>query len=507
MTNKFSTKKFGVNENQETENKPFERDNSDNKVFPEIQVKDISTIITEDCVGMLDSDTPIYQICSNLENKFIKVTHKKDDSITAVLDGIREFKGLGKKISPQSWLGARNVERELENLPHLKVEDFNIEAGQELKMDKDKAIETAKIQIYGKLKNIKNQFNIPKITMVLGEGDNFRHKLKLCRPYKGNRSETLRPLILKEIRQWCLDELGAIITTERADGEMVEADDVVEIYGSIGYQHYRKTGKFNYVVLASDKDARGNPKLLIDPDTHKGKDNPLKGKFKYPQAMLIEATDRTCGDLEIITSKSGNSVKGYGLKWLMYQAVLGSDPADNYDAIGHLDRKLDFGDLSAYKVLKPCKTAQECIQACVDVFTELLPYGVQYTTHDGIDMDVPTIEYMNTYFLCAYMNRSRSDTMDFFKLCKAFNVDTSKVIDNNKLTPPEPTFDKDNAEKGVAILKEMCEDVVSEIGTYKSLKKPELVDKLSVVLDRMNHMKEQFDDFYVMVQKPKDKGE
>jgi len=221
------------------------------------------------------------------------------------------------------------------------------------------------------------------------------------------------------------------MTEARSDGEMIECDDYCEILGSIGYQAYRKTKVFSHLVISSDKDSLGNPKLLINPDTHSGKDNPLKGQYKFPQAMLIEATDRDIGDLELIAKTSGSDVKGFGIKWLIYQAILGQDGADNYNALSHLDKGLSFGDQSAYKALKPCKTAKEVIQAGVDVFAELLPNGVQYTTHDGCELDVDCMTYMNTYFKVAYMLRSFDDKMDLYKLCDVFKVDTSKVTGNN----------------------------------------------------------------------------
>ncbi len=56
------------------EEKPFTRDDSDNKYFPEIQVKDIRSIITEDCYGALDADTTVWKACANQEIKSIKAT-------------------------------------------------------------------------------------------------------------------------------------------------------------------------------------------------------------------------------------------------------------------------------------------------------------------------------------------------------------------------------------------------------------------------------------------------
>ena len=482
----------------------FVIDDSDNKLFKEIQVKDITDLVHKDTVGIKDSDTMIWKACANMENKFIRIKHKTE-GFTEELDGVAMFKGLGKKVSEDSWLGQKNIDRELAGLAPIAVEDFEIEECQKLKYSREKAIEMAKIQIHRKLKQERLQYRIPKIQMVIGEGDNFRHKLHLCRPYKGNRKVILKPLILKEIREWVLKDMGAIMAQPREDGEMVEADDVVEYYGWSGYQSYRRTRKFDYLVIASDKDAKGNPKLLVDPDTYTGKDNPLRGKFKFPQAMLIESSDVSCGDLEKSITKSGSEVKGYGFKWIMYQAFLGKDGADNYDALSHLGKKLDFGDESAYKVLKPLNTAKECLQACVDTFYQLLPYGVQYTTHDGRELDVTTADYMDTYFKVAYMLRSSKDTMDFYKLCDNFMTDISKINYNNRLTPPKKVLRcNTELEDGVKYIKDELDNIItSELKSFKSLKKGELVEKLEWIKDNLLSATSMFDNLYEMKQEEK----
>lgn len=446
MTNKFMSRKYSASKVESDtppiteKEKTYKRDESDNKLFKSIQVKDITPYITEDCVGVWDFDTPVWKACANMETKSIRVKHKTEDVI-ADMQNVTAFRGRGNKISENSWLGMKNLDRSLEGLEPWKVEDFDIEEVQTLKYDSyEKTLEQAKVQIYLKLKQVRQQYRLPRIKVVLGEGDNFRHELDQVRLYKGERKKVARPLILKDIRKWVMEELDSEMAGKRFDGKNTEADDVVEFYGSKGYINYRQTGKFNYVCVLTDKDGNNNPKMLINPDTHTGEHNPLKGKFKFPQAMLIEATDKSCGDVEMVTKADGADFKFYGFKGLLWQAFLSGDSADNYNMLSHLPYKLNFGDKSAYAVLKPCKTAQEALQKTIDTVAEILPYGVQYTTHDGRELDVDTMTYMNTYFLTAYMMRSYNDRMDFYKLCEAMKVDTSKIVDNNLLTPPKRVF-------------------------------------------------------------------
>lgn len=469
----------------------FKRDDCDNKLFPEIQVKDITSLITEGCVGHYDFDTPVWKVCSNMENKYIIVKHIKE-GWEEEFKNISTFRGLGSGIKPKSWLGLKNMDRELEGKEPWKLEDFEISNHARLKMDKDKAIEQAKVQVYMKLKSVRQQFRVPNIKVHIGSGDCFRHDLELVRPYKGNRDNSNRPLILKDVRDWVEKELDCEVARQG-----FETDDRVEHMGWLGYLNYLKTGKFNHIVLASDKDAKNNPKLLIDPDTYTGENNPLKGKYKFPQAMLIKDSQKDVGNIGIIQKESSVDYKFYGFKGLLWQAFLSGDGADNYNCLTHLKQNLNFGDESAYKLLKNCKNAKEALQTTLDKFAELLPYGVQYTSHKEKELDVDTLTYMNTYFKVAYMTRSYEDSMDFYKLCETMKVDTSKVVNNNLLTPPQKVYigNEDNIIQTEGIIQTILNDKFKGI---KSLKKDDIserIDEIKVLLESIS-----FESHYEMQQ-------
>lgn len=472
----------------------FKRDTSDNKLFPNIQVKDITPLITDDCIAHYDFDTPIWKASANLENKFITVTHKKE-GWSEDFKNISTFRGMGKGIKPQSWLGMKNTERELEGKEPWALEDFEIENKAQLKFDYDKSLEQAKMQIYIKLKNVRQQFNIPRIRVHIGSGECFRHHLDLVRPYKGNRDESSKPILLKDLRSWVEKELDCEVAAEG-----FETDDRVEHYGWDGYRHYLKTGKFNHIVIASDKDAKNNPKLLVDPDTYVGENNPLRGKYKFPQAMLILDSNKDCGDIGIVKKANSVDYKFYGFKGLLWQAFCSGDGADNYNCLTHLKQDLNFGDESAFKLLKPSKTAKEALQSVIDKFAELLPYGVQYTNHKGEELDVTTMEYMDTYFRVAYMTRSYEDEMDFYKLCVLMGVDTSKIEDNNKLTPPVKTYKGD--EDHIKEVMELINTVLTQdLKGIKTLKKAEINERIDTIKEKLESI--NFESHYHMIQKEK----
>lgn len=472
--------------------KPFVKDNSDNKVFKDYQIDDITPLITDDCIGIMDSDTMVYEACSNQERRFITITHK-EEGWSEELAGVEVFRGKGKGIKPDSWLGRKNLERDVEGLEPYTLEDFEVEAGHVLKVSEDKAIKDIKIQIFTKLKTIRLQYNIPRIKVVLGEGRCFRNDLPLCREYKGKRKETLRPILLSKIRKWVI-ESGEIDSELAPKG--IEADDLVENYSNIGYTNYRHTGKFNYILIASDKDAMNNPKILVNPDTHSGEKNPLRGKFKFPKAMLIEATDRSYGDIEIIQKEKSTDFKFIGFKGLLWQAFLSGDSADNYNCLSHLQQGLNFGDESAYRLLKPCTSAKESLQEVINKFAELLPYGVQYTDFNGVEHDVDTITYMNSYFLTAYMQKKPNDDMDFFKLCKLFKVDTSSIENNNVWSAPVEQFNIEVSETLINDIKVQLSSVLNQTLTgYSAEKKDLLKGRLDESKDLVKNLLQYIEDY------------
>ena len=464
---------------QVKDEKPFKRDEGDNPIFKEWQVNNLKDIITEDCVAYYDADTLYFQAASNQETKYIRVTHN-EEGWSEDFAGVKVFKGLGKGIKKDSWLWLKNLERETEGKDTYKLEDFTIEDCSKLNGEKDYCLEQAKIQVNLKLKRVRQQFGIDKIICVIGSGENFRHELPLCRLYKGNRKETAPPILLKELRQWAVDKGLAMLAPESPVHGNIETDDFVDMMGWEGALHYNKTGKFNKICILSDKDGNNSAKVVCNPDTYSG-EHPKKGQFKFPQPYRVPNTQESAGDIEIIPKETSADYKFIGFKGLLWQ-ILTSDSADNYSALGHLNGGMGFGTESAYKVLKPCKTAKEALQAMIDALAKVLPYGVQYEDHKGDKQDVDTITYINSYFRTAYMLRSLDDQMDFFKLCKAFKVDTSKIENNNLWTAPYQVEDK---EATYEVMKDLLEKMKSlqanQLKAFKSEKKDGLVGRLEEV--------------------------
>ncbi|AUR93377.1 hypothetical protein NVP1187O_064 [Vibrio phage 1.187.O._10N.286.49.F1] len=478
--------------------KEFTRDLSDNKLFPQIQVDDISKITDKNTEWYLDGDGIVWKSCSSVESLYLEVKNLNNGNIFEV-DNIIKFKGLGKKISENSWLGIENVKREAKGEEPYKVEDFEITQKSRLNYKTEEvAFEQVQIMIRTKLKNLREQFQIDNIRFCIGEGECFRNFEDTVEPYKGQRSE-LRPIMLKRARKWVLEDLEGLKAPEG-----FENDDFVEWHAAEGWKDYKRHGVFSKGVIGEDKDMFSNAKLLINFGTHTGEGNPQKGKFKYPKPWIIGDTSVSVGEIDLVVKGVKNpkkECKASGLKWLILQAFFLGDTADHYKPLQHLkDYVTKYGEVQAYKDFADLNTPQDVLQKAVDLYAEMFPYGIQYRSHKCEDLDVDTLTYMETYFKIAYMTRSVSDATTFSKLCAAFKVDTSAITGNNKLTPPIRTFTGD--EQSILDIQSVIESIITE--DMKGCKQLKSTEK-NAVFDRIKEKLEgiDFESQYAMIQEEK----
>lgn len=136
----------------------------------------------------------------------------------------------------------------------------------------------------------------------LTSGKNFRDKV--VDDYKHNRVDSRKPTGFHELKQYAVDELGAIIN------EGIEADDMVV---------YKRTNLDNYILCAIDKDV-----LYQTVGTH----------YNY-------------GREEFITVNEWEA-----LRFKYYQCIAG-DPVDGYKGVP------GYGPKKADKALEECKTERD----------------------------------------------------------------------------------------------------------------------------------------------------
>lgn len=485
---KFASKGFTPSSNVYEEQdsgrikQEYIRDLSDNKLFKNIQVDDLSAITNDNTEWYLDGDGVVWKTCSSVETLYITVKNKTTGEEFDI-DNITKFKGATKNISENSWLGIENVKRVAKGETPYTVEDFEIEQKSRLNFtSEDKAFEQAQIMLRTKLKNLREQFQIKNIKFCIGSGECFRHSLDTVELYKGQRSE-LRPILLKRVRQWVLDELNGL---EAPAG--FENDDFVEWHAAEGFKDFKRTGIVSKGCIGEDKDMLSNAKLLINFGVHTGEDNPNKGKFKYPKPWLIGDSSMSVGEVDLIIKGVKNpkkECKATGLVWLVLQSFLLGDTADHYKPLQHLKHyKTNYGDVKAYEDFVGLKTPLEVLQKVVDIYAEFFPYGIQYTSHKGEDLDVDTMTYMETYFKVAYMTRNSNDLTTFGKLCEAFKVDTSKIVNNNRYTPPTKVFvgNEEKLLESVEVLQKVLKETMKGL---KSMKKTNAAVQIDLIKEQL----------------------
>lgn len=322
-----------------------------------------------------------------------------------LFDNKTDFWGRTKKV-PSGWLGDLNSKREAEGKTPYTFDDFEI-TEEQVAGELSHAIHSLKM----KIQQVKDYLGIDKSIYLIGSGDTHRNLLELpvnprkenplAGQYKGNRLDTPRPLLLKDVREYAVNVLNA----ENIKG--VETDDVINMYGWESHKHYKKTGKHKYILVTIDKDQRGFSCMLFNPfKDEKSKD------WKHPYPIIIDGL----GELDLVNKE----IKGYGQKWLLAQ-MLNGDSSDNYGPTLNMD--ISFGDVSVYKVLHPCKTLKESMLAVAKQYKEWYPDGVKFKSWSGKDVDITWYEWADTIWECAYMLKSRDDKTTFTGLLEQFGID------------------------------------------------------------------------------------
>lgn len=348
--------------------------------------------VDENTVVLIDGDQSAYVLAAANESRTIEVTHKQTGR-KKEFKNRTEFYG-SKKTTLGGWLADTNLQREIKNLPLFTKEDFDIEDVQTAE-----PLEYCLGGIKQKISSTLNHLGLENYKCILGGKNNFRLNLPAPQQYKSNRNDTLRPLQLKDAREYLIKHHNGIVV------DNIEADDLLSIYGRASYDNYLKTGKFNYIIVSFDKDQLSVPTFMFNNFAE-------AGKLKHPVPMFV---DDGVGGLFLEKGK----LKGYGFKFKMSQMIRGdtSDGITPYQPFG-----IKFGETSAYKLIEPCKTKQECLQVVVDQYKEWFPEGVKFTNWDGQEVSMTTGQWMNNIYRMIHMLQSKNDKSSIFSLVKELGV-------------------------------------------------------------------------------------
>lgn len=351
-------------------------------------VENLKDIVTDDVEIALDLDQTCYVAAAGAEKRTIIAKHIKSGR-EMEFKNRTEFWGKQKTVVG-GWLKDQNTNMAAkmasagrEFVPWGR-DDFIITDKQEPE-PVENCLHLLKIKINAILEHMETTNGLG----VLGGSGNFRLALPMPEIYKGNREDTIRPLLLSETRAYVQRKYGAIVI----DG--IEADDFLTMKQYQGWLHYKKTGKFSHIVASFDKDQVQCPGLIFNTMR-----DSTERDWKHPLPWLI---DDSMGEIWMEKGK----VKGWGKKFFGYQMLFG-DQSDNVKPYQSFD-KIRFGETSAFKVISPCANEKDMWTAVVNQYKEWFPDGVEFTDHTGVDRKFSAGQWASVIFQAVYMKRTPTD--------------------------------------------------------------------------------------------------
>lgn len=318
-------------------------------------------------VALIDLDTPIYAASCAIEKRSVIVTHEPT-KLQKEFNNRTEFKELLKAKGKLGKLSEYSFEDKQEPEP---VEN----ACQVLKVMVNKIIE---------------QIEPDEVRYYISGKNNFRDSLELPHKYKGSRAGMLRPIHLSDVRKFATNKFKAVVC------EYNEPDDAI-VYD--GYS----------VKLAGDKP------VLVSPD---------KDCLAYSGLYVFNQSKPELGEVLIpelgsLWLDEKNKVRGNGFLWYCVQLQIG-DKTDHFSPTDLCGVK--FGEKSAYKALKDCKTEKEALETVLVQYKKWYPSSVTYTAWNGVEYTKNYVEIAQLYHKCCRMQAHEFDTLDFVEFCKQYGV-------------------------------------------------------------------------------------
>ncbi len=316
---------------------------------------------------IIDGDVLAFRVASVAETRHGSVLHKSSNTT-------REFQN---RTAFKAFLKDKGVEF---NKDDYEITDIQVDLGEEL----------VKSIARDQLQSIRTNLFPDVVEIHLSGKGNFRESLPLPVKYKGNRAETIKPLNLKK----CRDFISSLHPTIIANG--MESDDTMVISG----YKYKKAG-FDSILVTNDKDARAYSGLYL---------------YNYTQE---EPELKLLPEIGSLSETEKGAITGDGFLWYCFQ-MLNGDAVDNYKPTDLTQIK--FGEKSAYKILKECKTEKQALIAVLQKYKEWYPEKITYTSWDGIEQTKDFFEIASLYHQCVRMKITKKDPLSFKKFLKSYNL-------------------------------------------------------------------------------------
>ncbi len=139
----------------------------------------------------------------------------------------------------------------------------------------------AKARVVNRIVEFQEKLKTENVVLCLSDRANFRRKLNP--DYKANRSKSRLPIILRQVKQWIIDELGGVLWAN------LEADDVISILAT------DKAMDEETIVVSIDKDFKSVPGIFFDYN---------RGEYHQP-------SEEEADNYHLIQAIAGDHTEGY----------------------------------------------------------------------------------------------------------------------------------------------------------------------------------------------------
>lgn len=229
------------------------------------------------------------------------------------------------------------------------------------------------------------QLKTKRYKAYIGKGESWRVGRSTILEYKGQRKDTLKPLLLDEISDYLTQKYNCEVV------EHLECDDKVVI---------ESFGKKDFCVIGIDKDYAGCPVNWYNPN--------------HPEYGVVN-----CNKFGNLFLDSKGKVRGFG-RLFFYHQVLSGDASDNYAA--NSASTLEWGEKSSYKLLKDCKTDKEALEAIKKGYQLIYPEPMKIKGWRGDDLDIDWLYVAEENFQMARMLRTPDEKIYFKDVMEKFKL-------------------------------------------------------------------------------------
>jgi hypothetical protein len=328
---------------------------------------------------IVDSDTALYMAARSVEEDYVLVKCVKTGQ-EREFKNISEFQGLTRKGEVGGWL--KNMVVDFLGV-ELSRDAFEITQHVRLKPSITNHLESAELQFSYFVKSIKDLNVADDYVLCIGGTGNFRYEVAKILPYKGERKE--KPIVFQELK----DKVFTQYKNKLDIANNCESDDTLGIYSTINQAHFRKTGKYKYVLGYIDKD------------------------LKQLWGACINLNKKEEG-VQFITPFEA-------AKHFATQLIKGDKGTDNIQGLPDLslETKIKYslrkvkgcGDVAADTILSGCTEAKQLFERVVECYRSFYGDG----THPVGELTYTWKDFLKENALLLWMQRKKDQRFDIFE--------------------------------------------------------------------------------------------